>query len=257
MDTAWLIGSTFLEAVNIEVNGNPQAVAGGYRYLRSDNAALSLIAAFEDAIQEEEATAVVTITRGRHVRITADNAVSVDWLSATTLRDLLGFTGNLSSGTSHVAPNVSPLLWSPGWPATPETLLGTAGYVTNDQSRMVSADGTRVLVTSYYEQVHQDLSWTHILAERLRVAAGVAGGGTFHELHEQSLKLGYSVRYYETIDEEDGDDATAVTWDDTADNSFGPYVLRSVDPRWYRRVLENADLYGSITLPLMQVAEYT
>jgi hypothetical protein len=258
-DSAWLVGSVRIEAGNIEVNGNNHVTPAGTYYLRHANDALSLLEIVEDLIQLEEATATLFVTENRTLRLlpTAGNPVSIDWLSNTALRDLLGWTANLaSSDDPHDAPNVSPLLWSPGWVATPATLLGTDGYVVTDATRHVSTDGLRTFVTTYYEQVQQDLAWTEVLAERLRVPMDEDGGGTFHEFYEQVLKRGYSIRYYEEQTEVDGS-TTAVVWNDAVTNSFGPYVLREADPRWYRRVIANADLYGSLELPLMQVAEYT
>lgn len=259
-DSSWIVASRQFEASGIEVNGVNVATPGGTLYLRHVNPALSLVDLVEAAIQTQVPTASLVITEGRRVRLVTapGDPVSIDWIANTTLRDVLGWDGVLASSDSpRSAPHCSPLLWSPGWIATPETLLGTAGWVQTDATRHVSADGTRVLVSTYYEQVQQGLAWTEILAERLRVPAGVNGGGTFHELFEQSLKRGFSCWWYVEQFETDGS-TTAVTWDDSATNSFGPYALRGeADPRWYRRVVEYADLYGSLDLPLMQVAEYT
>jgi hypothetical protein len=258
-ETSFLVGSVQLEASGIEVNGVNVPTAAGAYYLRSANAALSLVDYIQGRIQTEVATATLFITEGRRVRLLPQvgDPVAIDWLANTTLRDLLGFTGNLaSSDAPRTATNCSPLLWSPGWIATPATLLGTAGHIITDQTRHVSADGTRALVSTYYTQVQQELAWTHILAERLRVDAATNGGGTFHELYEQVLKLGKSCRWYVEQNEVDGS-TTAITWDDSSTNSFGPYVLREANPRWYQRVVEYADLYGSLALPLMQVTEYS
>lgn len=258
-DTAWLVGSIYLDAFSFQVNGNNKSVSAGHYYLRHATASLSLIDTILAEIQTEAAGADLFVSQQRLVRLEPQAAqnVALDWLSATNVRNLLGFTGNrASSDTAENATNVSPLLWSPGHPATPETVLGTPGYVTNDLTAFVSADGTTSYTDFYHSQTYQDLTWTEVAAGRMRVAEGTDGGGTFHELHEQSLKLGYSCRYYETVSEEDGSN-TAVTWDDTSDNSFGPYRLRSVDPRWYRRVVSNVDLYSPMSLPLMQVNEYS
>ena len=258
-DTAWIVGSVYLAGWNFEVNGVNKAVPAGHYYLRHATTSLSLVDTVLGLIQEEAGGCDLFVTEGRHVRLEpqAAQSVSLDWLAATSQRNLLGFTGNrASSDVAETATNISTLLLSPGYPATPATVLGTAGYVTNDSTTMISADGTTSLTNQYYEQVHQDLSWSELNAARMRADASANGGGTFHELHEQSLKLGYSLRYYETIDETEGSD-TAVTWNDAAINSFGPYRLRRVDPRWYQRVVSNADLYSPLDLPLMQVNEYS
>lgn len=257
--SSWLIGSFNLTTAFIQVNGVNVSVPGGNLYLRSAVAVLSLIDIVETAIQTEVPTATLFLTEGRTVRLlpTGGNPVEIDWLSNLTLRDALGYAANLASqDTPHDAPNVSPLLFSPGFTATPETLLDTSGYVTNDQSRMASADGTELQVTTFFEQVQQRLSWTHILAERMRVANSVDGGGTFFEFHEQSSKLGFSMRYYQEQTEV-ASSTTAVTWDDSVDNSHGPYILKRTMPRAYSRVVRNADLYSTLTMGLAVVAEYS
>lgn len=254
-DSAWLVGSVYLEASNIEVNAVNVALAAGNYYLRSANAALSLVDYVLGRIQTQVPTADMYVTEGRTVRIEPDgaNPVAIDWLSNLTLRDLLGHTANIASTTSPIdAPNISPLLWSPGFLATPDTILGTAGSVHRDQSRQVSADGREAQTTTYYTRTEQTLSWSHVLAERMRVAAGTDGGGTFFEFHEQSLALGYRCRYYESQSETESS-TTEVTWDDSADNSFGPYYLPRQLPRHFRRVLRNADLYSSLELRLVQL----
>lgn len=256
-ESAWLVGSIFLTAFNIEVNGVNKAFGSGYYYLRHATAALSLIDALETALQTEAAGAEWYVTEDRTVRLQplGGQPVAIDWLSSTNVRDLVGYAGNqASSDAAYDAPNVSPMLWSPGWLAIPETILGTAGYATNDHTTMVSADGTVALTDHFYSQVWQNLSWSHILVDRMRASG--TGGGTFHELYEQFLKLGYSVRYYESISEADGS-MTAVTWDDSSTNSFGAYRLRpGFSPRWYARAIASADIASPMELPLMQVDDY-
>lgn len=256
--SSWLVGSVQLESSGIEVNGVNVPTSGRY-YLRHSNAALSLLDYVQGRIQTEVAPASLFLTEDRRVRLTttAGNPVAIDWLSNTTLRDLLGFTANLaSSETARSATNVSPLLWSPGWVATPETRLGTAGWVQTDATRHASADGTRTLVSTYYTQVRQVLSWTEVEVDRMRVDAATDGGGTFHEFYERCLKLGMACRWYVEQTEVDGS-TTAVTWDDSATNSFGPYALVEDNPRYYSRVVSNADLYSPLDLELMQITEYT
>jgi len=256
--SSWLIGSTYLDAdANLTINGQPVWFASGHYYLRHSNAALSGTDYLEGRIQSEEPTAQLYLDEGRKVLLDPDgvNPVSITWNSLTNVRDFFGFTGNIGSTSSNVeADNISPFLWSPGYIATPETLLGTDGYVTNDSTTMVSADGGTVLHDQHYTQVHQDLRWTDILAERMRSAT--AGGGTFHEFYEQCLKIGYSCRLYQELTEVDGS-TVEMTFDDASTNSFGPYVLRRRNPRWYDRVVAYADLHSPLTLQLMQVDEYT
>jgi hypothetical protein len=248
----------FLDAFNIEVNTVNKAIPAGFYYLRHSFLGLSLIDTLEAAVLTEAPNAEWYVNEGRkaYLEPRAGEPVAIDWLSSIVARNLVGYDANMpSQETPYEAANVSPLLFSPGFVGTPETLLGTPGFVVNDMSRQASADGSVVQVTTFSEQVQQRVSWTHILAERMRVDAGLVGGGTWHEWHEQSAKLGFSLRYYQEQAEVDGS-VVKVTWDDTASNSHGPYSLASDRPRAYGRVVRTADLYSPLDIRLLQVAEY-
>lgn len=256
-DAAWLVGAVTIPAQSFNVNdggGNdPVTVAAGTYYLRHATGSLSLIRAVSDAI-DSSASAIsvdgLTVRRSRHLFLDFNAAASVTWGTATIIRDLLGFSSDLVSAATHLAPGISPLLWSPGYLATPKTIAGVAGYSVDHKSRVKSDDGSRSETEFYGEETWQDLVWTHIVPERLRVATGT-GGGTFHEFYEQCAKLGYPFRYYEAIDEDEDDTSTNVTWT----SSFGPYKLRGDTGDWYRRNQPNAELSSPLELELHVVDE--
>lgn len=257
MTSAWFLGAITIPQQTFDVDdggGNDSVVvAAGTYYLYHTTGALSLLAAVADAIDASASTINVdgaTLRRSRHVNLLFDAAASVTWGSASQLRDLLGYTGDLSSGTTHLAPNVSPLLWSPGYLATPKTIAGVPGYSVDHKSRYKSDDGSRSETEWYGEETWQDLAWTHIIPERLRVASGT-GGGTFHEFYEQCAKLGYPFQYHEEVDEDEDDTAT----DATLSTSMGPHKLRGDTGDWYRRNQSNAELSSPLELELHIVDE--
>lgn len=253
MPSAWLVGSTTW-AATITVDATPVAMTTNRtHYLRHSTASLSLIDTLaSDIVTAVGGTCTITVRRNRRVRIVFNTARTITWGTGTVLRDLLGFTGDLGSAATHDAPGVSPMLWSPGYLATPATIAGTDGYTQQHQSYYKSDDGTQIYVDHLGEETWQELSWSHIVPERLRVATGT-GGGTFHELFEQFAKLGRRMLYHEEIDELDSS-SDAVTWD----TARGPYVLRAeTRGNWYQRNVPNAEVSSPLELPLHQVDEYS
>lgn len=256
--SAWFVGSQTLAAQTLAITQgatteNIVLPAGSY-YLRSATSSLSLLAAMVTAINAHSlisgATAVVQ--RNRIVALGATQTFTLTWPADNILRNLLGFAANLTpAATSHTAPAVSPLLWSPGYLATPATIEGVTGYTVPHQAIYKSDDGTQVDCDHYGSETWQDLEWTHVLPERMRVATGT-GGGTFHEFYEQCGMLRRRFLYHQEIDELDGS-TTAVTWD----TALGCYVLRPDFPdQWYRRNVQFAEVSSPLELPIHLVDEY-
>ena len=253
-DSAWFLGAQTIALQSFTVSGNAASVAAGTYYIDHTSSALSLVRQVDQAIEAAVGgvSATVEFTRSRRIRIVLDVAQSITWGTATILRDLLGFTGNLGAGTTHLAPNVSPLLWSPGYLATPKTIAGVEGYSVDHKSRYKSDDGSRSETEFYGEETWQELSWTHIVPERLRILGTTAAqGGTFHQFYEQCAKLGYPFHHAESIDELDSDTSTGVALATT----LGPYKLRGDTGDWYRRNQPNAELSSPLELELQIVDE--
>ncbi len=251
--SAWLVGTYRLPDQTFTVDATPAPVSAVHAYLRHSTSALSLLQIVQDAIDDTGGpTSTVTILRNRRVRITLNSTADIAWSTATTLRDLLGFSqGDLSGSTTYTAASISPLLWSPGYLATPRTIFGVDGYSVDHQSIYKSDDGTEVYCAHYGSETWQGLEWQHIVPERLRVDDSSDGGGTFHEFWEQCAKLRRRFTYYESISEDDASTSN-VTWT----TGRGPYVMRAeADGDWFRRNVLNADVSSPLTLPLHQLAE--
>ena len=248
--SAWLVASLSVPDLDVAWDGAAtQTVASGTYYLRHATPASSLLEQVRVAMGVGVLAPAVTMLRNRRVRLSGANSFDIDFLDPQLGR-LLGFANDTyPTATSHVAENVSPLLWSPGWLATPTTLEGTAGYVVNDRAVLRSTDMSRQQVDQYHEGVFQELEWSDILVGRMRVADSLDGGGTFHTWLETAAKLGYRFTWY--VQQDESSSATPVVWDDA--NSFGPYVLRldRFDDDWYRRNVPAVDLYSPLELPLM------
>jgi len=169
-----------------------------------------------------------------------------------SLADVLGYDADCTGDNTYDAVSISPLLFSAGFMATPKTIQDVDGYTIPHHAAYKSDDGTQIYDVHYGDETWQDLSWPHILPERMRVASTADGGGTFHEFFEQCAKYHRRFLYYQEIDEDDTS-STAVTWT----TGRGPYALRQVDGDWYRRNVANAELSCSLELPLIELAEVT
>lgn len=250
--TAWFVGSITTASISTTVDATPVTLTAASRYLRHATSALSILDSLAAAIVAAVGgTCTIVVQRDRLIRVDFNTARTVTW-SGTQLRDLLGFAGNLGSAASHTATNVSPLLWSPGYLATPTTIAGVDGYTVPHQAVYKSDDGTQVGCDHYGSETWQELSWTHIMPDRLRVDDSQDGGGTFHEFFEQCALLRRRLYWYPDIDESLAS-STAVTWV----TGRGPYVLRpEFDGRWYRRNEPYAEVSSPLDLPLHLVEEY-
>lgn len=99
------------------IDGTPEDVtapAGGL-YLWHSTASLSLLARVVAAMAAAGvASPEAYITELGYVRLASSGAFTITWNLATTLRDLLGFTGDLAGASAYTAPNRSTLLWRSG-----------------------------------------------------------------------------------------------------------------------------------------------
>ena len=254
----WLVGSITIPQQDFTANGFACSLPAGSYYLRHSTGLLSLVDRFNSVIENAIGGAGAgTVRRSRQVHLDMSPATTVVWGSATQLRDLLGYTGNLGSATSHLAPNVSPLLWSPGYPGTPtKDIRGSDGYLVPQQVISGSDDGTEEFTYHFGEETHQDLEWTHLDPSRLkRTGTTAAQGGTFYQYHRQSGMIGRRLVYYQDIVEDDTDSTTDVTWT----TQRGPYVLRreARSGDWYRRNVPNAEVSSPLSLPLKMLSEYS
>lgn len=254
----WFIGSITIPAQTITVNATPVVIPAGTYYLRHSSASRSLLDVVAAAILAATAIATtITIRRSRQVHILFGGAASVTWGAGTQVRDLLGFTANLGAGVTHLATNISPLLWSPGYIATPPNdIRGSDGYVVPHQAISTSDDGQQSYTYHFGEETHQDLEWSHIDPPRLKTAGTTAAqGGTYNQFHLQCAMLGRRFLYHQDIVEDDTDAATDVSYS----TGRGPYMLRpeARSGRWYRRNVQNAEISSSLALPLHMLAEYS
>lgn len=167
--TAWLTGSCDLPATTVEVEGAPGVFLKGHWYLYHPTAGLSLIDRLKAILLTEVDGADVYVAKDRRVRITGDGSFDLTW--PPSFAALFGFTTNLTGQSTYIAPSVSPLLWSPSKPETPqESPLGTLGRKVYDTRFQTSPDSIQV-ADSHHVQTVQTFAWSFIPTDRWQTFA--------------------------------------------------------------------------------------
>lgn len=256
--TSWLVGSVRdLPAQTFQADGVGAQVPAGNYYLASPISALSLIFAFRLALEAAGVSdPVISMTRSRHVRVTAGEPFTVTWGSATRLRDLLGYEADLADLGAHQATRVSPLLWSPGRPGRSDlSPLRTRGirrplsyYATSP------SDGSTTVVT-HGAREFQKLAWLNIDTDRIQTPGEF--GGEWVRFFDEVLGAGASLYHIPEVIE----DAQTSVFAATLLGGLGPYVFspssRSTAWSYDRsRGFEWTDRRADIDLPLHVVPQY-
>lgn len=168
--TSWLVGSVAaLPDQVLEVDGDEFTLDSGAYYLMDALDSLSLIATFEALLTAAGvADASVFMTKSRHVRITSSGTFAVTWGASTRLRDLLGFTGNLSGASAYQATLVSPLLWSPAKPESSTMApFGTRGMKVYTTMQSVAPYSGRTQQVSHGYREYNAWFWLNVAISRV------------------------------------------------------------------------------------------
>lgn len=253
--TAWIIGSVKALDYDVTINASAQSVTGS-RYLYHATSSLSILAGMVAAMTAAGlGTPAAELTRDRKVKLTNGVAFSVTWTD-TGLRDLLGFTGNLAAGTSHTATLVSPLLWSPAKPLTPElSPHGTLGIRRPLAFYSMSPSDGSAFVVKHGTRTDQRWSCTHVDTDRVYTASDL--GGEWATFFDEVAAKGYQWYVYPDVTEDPGS-ATAAT----LSGALGPYVFTPAGraPGWdYRRSqgFTWTDKRADVVIPCRDAPEYT
>lgn len=254
IQTAWVIGSVKNMNHQFTIEGVPKSVIGS-RYLYNSHSDISILGGIVEKMGEVVPGPVAVLTRARKVKISAGAVFAINWTSSD-LRELLGFTGNLSGASSYIAPNVSPLLFSPGKPLLSElSPRGTRGirrplaYYT-----MSPTDGT-TFVVSHGDRIDQRFSATHVDIERVYTTA--EAGGEWVRWFDAVPARGYQFWVYPEMSEDPASTTSA-----SFSGGLGPYVWvpSGRAPAWdYRRArgFEWTDFLADVAITCRDVPEYT
>lgn len=250
--STWLIGS--IEALPLQsftIDAFAASILSGNYYLYAADGSLSLLSRFAAQMTAAGLAGVtVVVLENRRVRISASSTFSVTWGAATWLRDLLGFTGNLSGASSYTATNISPLLWS-GGEVSRACPTGVVGYPVEDAEISVSADGTRQITTFFATHYHDDFTWEAVHISRFWSTTDA--GGTWQTFRTTVVVPGHRFQVFETV-EEDTSSTTAVTWP----TRIGVYKMREIPPGKGDRIsgFESSNVYWKVGMSVRVSVEY-
>lgn len=241
--SSWLVGGVWIadQQINVDGAGNQTVLPEGMWYLRNASASAGNHSILDEMISflvNEAGLSDVEcyVTEHRRVVIAADATFTLTW-SGTTLRSLLGFTGNLSGASSYTSQAIPRLLFSAGYPVLRAVDDGLQGYPEDDMQIAVSADGSIVDQDYHNSLTYDELRWTDVMRSRVRSnGAAVTQWGTFHDFRELVLHGGGRFLLYEDIIEDSSSSAEVTDWG----TELGPYSLRTAVDGRYDRVARTA-----------------
>lgn len=252
-----LIGShTSFPSQDVTISGSTETITASLTgmYIYHGTTALSLL----DQMIAKMAAAGVTgasaaLTKAGKVKLSGSITFTVSW-DDTTLRDMLGFTGNLSGASSYTADNISKYIWFPGRGHTPEeSPIAVGGAVNYMRNQTIAPDGSQVTFVHGSTYTTETLKFDVVPKDYFETEN--ASGGEFTEFWKTVLVQGARFQHYEYQ-----------TFDSTSSDTFtpspalGPYVLRgaqSVRPFSRNTGAPRVDKYYDLSIPMLKVAEYS
>jgi len=189
---------------------------------------LAKIKALLDADATLTGTYTVSLsdTTGK-VTISVDSGTfSITWTS-TDLRDLLGFTGNISSQATATGANQCEALWMSGCPPNKMYGLTSSGRPIYDRSVSVASDGTYAALV-YASQTRDEISYEYVVAAKTLTAQEATVNEAFQTFYDNavagnapwSASPGEALRWHKDLI----DDATYLAYN----------ILGSTEPEYSR-----------------------
>lgn len=252
----------------LTLNGDADvmSLAAGPYYLYHDDSVLSLVGALSVlcTLHTVPASVSIYVTEGGLVRIEFSGVASaaITWGTATELRDLLGFTGNLSGALAYTAQNPSPLIWIPRRTEIAAARLGVTGDPVYDTAVGMSAGSGAPIATQHNVRLENEFTWRHVVNsvlddELVRSKTGTQNG-KWYGFHERVVR-----RFARFMLEREVSFVAASTspmaFSGSLPFTLGPYVWRAPAGAvryGTPREEENHESYNRITLPVVLVDEY-
>ena len=178
-------------------------------------------------------TVTISLTTGL-CTISSTANIAITWTS-TDLRDLLGFTGNLSAATSHVGTMRVRGLWLPNAEGAFTYGNGDEGHIETDLAVTVSPRGDMKGIGWTSRTVLPVAVWSHVQKAYAKIAAETQTGASF----EQWLSWTQygSLTYFETLS------PFQLIWDVASPSAYKTYRLHRPSAEMPRAVEEWNGLY--------------
>lgn len=259
----WVITGRDWETETPTIDGSPTGVtaAANGLYLVHPTASLSLLARLVVAMTSAGVgSPAAFVTEARYVRLTSSGTFTIAWGSATTLRDLLGFTGDLSGASSYTATNRSPLLWSPGKVLTPEQApLDFHGAPVLDASVSVGPLGNIVVRQNGEPSYVNRYSGRHVARDRYGTSPNAVVGQWLYFLRTELWQAKRVIVLRRVLE---GSSVTASA-DYATSVALGPYRLDLSQSDTRREFVARSEGFGrveayyDVTFPVVQTEEFS
>jgi hypothetical protein len=255
-----LISSRPWTTQNPVIDGVAQAVTASLNglYLLHPTGALSMLSRLVVAMTAGGvASPAAFITEAGYVRLTSSGTFTIDWTGATTLRDLLGFTGNLSGASAYTAPNRSTLLWVPARTLTPELApLGANGQPFLDVSRTVGTGGNLTVRQHGSPNYLQRFSATHIARARYWATMPAGASGEYRHFWEAELT---TLRRWIVLRDVTIGSSTTTSADYSLSTHVGPYFYNGEYSFAFSRAegFTRVEAHYPVSIPAIVTAEYS
>jgi len=186
------------------------------------NASGTLAGTYTVAIADDADTDTGKVT----ISATGGGNISITW-TATGLRDVLGFDGNVSGAASHTGAEQAEYLFLPGSPrdGSGHAPDGDVGIPSTDLVMNRSTDGT--VVAFQYEDTYDDsLGFQHLRGHNVFTTYETTVNESLQTFWGDVFKAGLPFRYHK----DRSVDATYVTWRAVNQNRF---LVDQIEEGWH------------------------
>lgn len=202
--------------------------AGNY-YLSSGDSGTSFLATLKTQLDAATSrTWTITLdddsdsSTGKVTLAVSGAATTATWTS-TAIRDLLGFAGNLSSGTTWTSDYQAKYLWLPNCGRTnPDGPEDDDGTIETDATYAEGTDGTPY-VLAYSTRRGDNMEFPMILGSKCKSTLEVTTNESFATFFLVLVNVGFRFRYYKLRDT----DGTYKTWVIRDPGQFKPQAINS------------------------------
>lgn len=261
----WLISSRAWTTQTPTIDATPATVTAALSglYLYHPTPALSLLARVVAAMAAAGVVApAAVITESRHVRLSSSGTFAITWATATGLRDLLGYTGDLAAAAAYTAPLRSTLLYSPGKVWRPELApLGAHGQAVADLTVTHGPGGRQVVRQEGEPTIVQRFTAQVVAADRYWAAPPALAAGEYRHFWEREIIT--SQRLYVLRRVYEGD-STTVGADYSASTVVGPSYRADLAQAELRKAafvrsqaFANVEAYYDLSLPVVQCEDFS
>lgn len=138
----------------VEITSNSSITVGGWLcpittgsyFMWSKTASQSLVSVVASCMSTSlSATVTASVSSAGVLTLSCATPFAIDWGSETDIRDMLGYTGNLTSATSHVATNQLSYTWIPSLQCDgsgTRAPYSSLGIPVSMAAQVIGADGT-------------------------------------------------------------------------------------------------------------------